>query len=144
MADEFVVGYTVNGQTYWDNNGGQNYRLAKNAGPLLGRDVMVSAVYLYSAGNGAVDVRNVGYSKVVEVVYTTNNWKTVMVAQASYGGSRIYYGYSSFDNPNQYGVERWYFFLPSFAGKEVKYAISYKVNGQTYWDNNEGLNYTAK
>ncbi len=144
LADEFVLGYTVSGSTYWDNNAGQNYRLAKNAGPLLGRGVMVSAVYLYNAGNGAVDVRNVGYTKEVTIVYTTNNWKTVHTVQASYAGPRVYYGYSAFDNPNIYGVERWYFFVPSFYGQTLQYAVKYTVNGQTYWDNNEGANYTVR
>lgn len=144
IADEFVIGYTVSGQTYWDNNGGQNYRLAKNAGPLLGKEMMVAAVYLYTAGNGAVDVRNIGYAKEVTVVYTTNNWKHTLTASASYAGPRVYYGYSSFDNPNMYGVERWYFFIPSFYGQTVQYAVKYTVNGQTYWDNNEGANYTVR
>ena len=27
---EFCISYTVNGQTYWDNNGGNNYRLKTN------------------------------------------------------------------------------------------------------------------
>jgi len=144
IADAFVIGYTVSGQTYWDNNNGQNYFLAKNAGPLLGNGIMVAAVYLYSGGNGAIDVKNIAYAKDVTVVYTTNNWQSTMTATASYAGSRVYYGYSTFDNPNRYGVERWYFFLPSFSGRTVQYAVRYTVSGVTYWDNNEGANYTVR
>lgn len=144
MAEEFVIGYTVSGQTYWDNNAEQNYRLARNAGPLLGKSVMVAAVYLYKSGNGAVDVRNIAYTKDVTIVYTTNNWVTTLTAKASYAGPRVHYGYSTFDNPNIHGTERWYFFLPSFQGQTVQYAVKYTVNGQTYWDNNEGANYTVR
>ncbi len=155
FGSQFAVKYVVNGQTYWDNNNGANYTLDADMGPLLGRSINVSAYrpYVYSlitSSNtnhylyGSVDVRNLGYDKQVDIIYTTDNWQTTKVAAASYSGPYVYYGYSSFVNPNKYGIERWNFKTEIGASDTVTFAVSYRVNGVTYWDNNEGLNYTVQ
>lgn len=153
FADDFCFFMTANGSTYWDNNGGQNYKLSANGGDLLGPTLNVllysaSGYKNYSTGNavftGTVLVRNLAPTKKVTIVYTLDGWKTTKTAQATYVASYFpSYGYQIF-SPNAYGVERWDWSIDS--GKTttaIAYAISYDVNGSTYWDNNYGRNYMA-
>ena len=76
-------------------------------------------------------MQNYGYNKVVKVRYTTDNWATFKDADLTY--------YSTYDD----GTEYWSVELDSSVkiDSNFKYAISYTVNGVTYWDNNFGLNY---
>lgn len=148
---EFAVKYQVNGQTYWDNNASANYKLTRGAGSILGNGVNVSVtafpseIKLGTGGNSAsnhITVRNIAPAKNVKVTYTTDNWATTKVANATFS-STWYYGYSNTPNPNPMGFEEWFFTLDLSTGTQVKYAVSYTVNGVTYWDNNNGLNFTA-
>lgn len=139
---EFVAKYTVNGQTYWDNNNGQNYFLGQNQGTLLhGTNVLVAGSSLSSDGyfTVSVDVQNLAYDKQVKVVYTTDNWATVHEGFASYS-SGYTYAYAYLPSPNTYGVERWLFSIPGTGAQNIQFAVAYTVNGQTYWDNNFGHN----
>ncbi|MBZ4394318.1 carbohydrate-binding protein [Myxococcus faecalis] len=139
---EFVAKYTVNGQTYWDNNGGANYQLVRTNGPLLPRaNVLVGSSYWQPTGEVdiGIDVKNLAYTKSVTVVYTTDNWATSHEVAASFvPGYSVGYAYIS--SPNAYGVERWQARIPAVSGTPLYY-IRYEVNGQTYWDNNFGYNY---
>lgn len=147
---EFAIKYTVNGQTYWDNNGTANYKLPHGAGTLLGAGKNVS-VYEFAptlnvgqgtAAYGHVTVRNLSPTKTVNIIYTTNNWATTKTATATYS-PYWYQGYSSTPNPNTLGFEEWAFTLDVSTGTQLQYAVSYTVNGQTYWDNNGGANYVS-
>lgn len=150
---EFALKYQVNGQTYWDNNGNANYKLARGAGTLLGRGVNVSVTGSaqevglnagFSSWKSHITVRNIAPVKNVKVVYTTDNWATTKVVNATY--RPIWANPEGFDptpNPNSMGFEEWDFSLPVTEGTTVEYAISYTVNGQTYWDNNFGNNYRS-
>ncbi|QSI76522.1 carbohydrate-binding protein [Niveibacterium microcysteis] len=150
---EFALRYTVNGVEYWDNNGGQNYRQAKDSGslipsaPVLARFVDTgNPVTVY--GNryyGSVSVRNIGANRQVEIRYTTDGWQTTQTAWAVWNGDFWRSYYSSATNPNQYGVEEWAYGLSLPAGAtRIEYAVGYTVNGQTYWDNNYGRNYVFR
>lgn len=143
-ALDFAVKYQVNGKTYWDNNNNVNYHLESMGGTLL-KDVNVYAgedrhnfadTWVY----GVVSLKNLGFAKQVKVVYSTNNWATTKTATATFN-SNFWYGLPT-TNPNALGVEEWNFALDVGTATQVKYAISYTVNGQTYWDNNFGANYT--
>ena len=141
---EFVAKYTVNGQTYWDNNNGQNYFLGKNDGTLLnGTNILVSSAYLRADGtlDVAVDVRNLAYEKTVTVVYTTNDGATWHNASASYA-SGYTYGYAYLASPNAQGVERWNVSTNIGAAQSVLFGVRYNVNGTYYWDRNFGRNFT--
>ena len=46
-------------------------------------------------------------------------------------------------NPNAAGFEEWTFGLDVGSATSVEYAIAYTADGQTYWDNNFGDNYTS-
>lgn len=149
---EFALKYTVNGVTYWDNNGGANYKVTRDAGSYLGTGVNIaysgySASVPMSYGEtiwaGHVTVRNIAPVKDVKMVYSTDNWATTKTVAATFSPGSWTYGYSSTPNPNTMGFEEWDFRVNAGIGVQIKYAFSYTVNGQTYWDNNFGLNYTT-
>lgn len=148
---EFALKYVVNGQTYWDNNSNQNYEIASDSGHLLASSINVlkdrytTSITIPAADTniyGGITVRDLAASKVVKVHYTTDNWATSSVANASFNAFPWSGAYSAAPNPNQYDSEEWTYTLNVGAtATEVEYAIEYQVNGQTYWDNNTGLNY---
>lgn len=154
---EFVVKYVVNGQTYWDNNGGANYRMGQNSGTLLVGSNVYEGWYrrdAYSMGGrftGWVTVRNIAYAKNVTVVYTTNRWATTRTAAASFASNFWTFAptgvRSNASNPGQNGCEEWGYTLDVGNATRLEYAIRYNVvvNGvtRTYWDNNFGRNYVV-
>ncbi len=145
---EFALEYSVLGATYWDNNGGANYKVAQQSGGYLGAATTVLAADAYAEGSsggfgGDIDVRNLGYAKRVAVIYTTDNWAHTQVVDAHFVPSYAVGDGSYVTNPNAYGVERWFFNVPGELATLVTFAVVYTINGQTYWDNNFGQNYTA-
>lgn len=142
---EFVVKYVVNGETYWDNNNGQNYKVNTPGSDVFlgnGINVLTDYAYAYKAyyNNtvyfyGYIAVRNIAFNKEVDVTYSTDNWATTKVVKATYS-----YG------PSASGIENWRFNVNNLPAEttEIEYAVSYKVNGNTYWDNNGGANYKIK
>ncbi|RUT31640.1 hypothetical protein EJP77_09610 [Paenibacillus zeisoli] len=138
---KFAIKYDVNGQTYWDNNGSANYyNEVNNQYPLtsiiLGTPNVLNASSSLSNGtfSGNIYVKNLDPNKTVKVRYTTDNWAT------SHEGNATYYG--RLNNFNT--VEGWKYSFDVPGATNVKYAISYTVNGQTYWDNNYGQNYEVQ
>ncbi len=143
LSYEFAVAYEVNGNTYWDNNGGWNYLVATDVEPIgtdpgppaiLGAEhVMLSQASWASSSatlSGRVILDNLAYQKNVDVLYSTDGWKTDAWASAQYS------------QWTTHGIEYWSFAIPMPAGaSHVDFAIRYEVAGQTYWDNNLGLNY---
>lgn len=92
--------------------------------------------YFYSKGlwnvNGKIAVRNLGYQKNVVVHYTYDN--------------KIWYDVSaSYLKASSDGYEVWSFETPmeslSVPNSKFRFAIKYEVNGDTYWDNNNGKDY---
>ncbi|GAA4276876.1 carbohydrate-binding protein [Aquimarina mytili] len=155
--DEFVVKYDVDGNTYWDNNNGSNYSIQeKEVGSFFAQadlNISVDADYdsLYpvygSSGNKfsvIADVRNITSDKQVEVAYTTDGWQTIQYLPLSFT-PRWYSGYQYvLISPNQFNIERWTGSVILDASiNSVEYAVVYKVNGQEYWDNNYGRNFTV-
>lgn len=150
---EFVIKYQVNGQTYWDNNNAANYKLTQGAGTLLGNAVNVYVanyaaninMYQSSTSWGShITVRNLAPAKSVNVIYSTDNWVTSKTAIATYSSTFWSSSYAQIPNPNTMGFEEWNFQLDVGSANQVEYAISYTVNGQTYWDNNFGRNYFTR
>ncbi|MCX7920795.1 MAG: CBM21 domain-containing protein [Clostridia bacterium] len=142
----FAVKYTVNGTTYWDNNNNSNYYVSVSNVPgtvntpyALAKSIVLQAAAgkaqtpgttTYSV-NGSIVLKNLAYSKVVKVRYSTDNWATYKEVNATYG-----FTYSN-------NLESWSFAINNLSPTAtVKYCISYTVNGVTYWDNNFGANYT--
>ncbi len=151
--NEFVVKYDVNGKTYWDNNQGSNYVIEeKEIGSLFAQqdlnvNVDFSSLYPYNnekSFNVVVDVRNISPSKQVEVVYTTDGWQTKRYLPLNFT-PRYYSGYQYvLISPNQFNIERWTgSAIVDASIDNIEYAVVYKVNGQEYWDNNYGKNYSV-
>ncbi|MCX9155506.1 CBM21 domain-containing protein [Niveibacterium sp. 24ML] len=147
---EFALRYKVNGVEYWDNNGGNNYKQARDSGSMLfGTNVLArvndlnNPAWIYGGlFYGSVTLQNLAANKQVKVVYSTDGWQTSKTAWASFSPTFWFGGYSSAANPNQYGAEEWNFQLDvGTTASKVEYAIGYIVNGTTYWDNNFGRNY---
>lgn len=138
----FCVKATMNGQTFWDNNGGADYVMGHNDGVLLGGgvNVMLNSAWR-GAGtiSGGIDLRNIAYSKSVQVVWTTDNWATQSVTDATFVSSYSY-GYAFVQSPNALGIERWIYTLNTSAA--IKFYIRYTVNGKTYYDNKFGADYS--
>jgi len=140
----FAVKYEVDGKTYWDNNNGQNYKLkvwlwsfgenyaVGNVGIKVDSSSSNYAPFVSSDNvfSGPVMVKNLAYQKEVRVRYTTDNWESFTEIPANYE--------STISN----GLEEWTFntTLPA-DWSTLEYAVSYRVNGLTYWDNNFGSNY---
>ena len=140
----FYLKYTVNGTTYYDYNTGSpfNYQVgagirANNPELTLGTAIVVfNKATASQSGNGCdimgeIILKNLAYNKTVNVVYSTDNWKTTKTLGA-------YYGHTFNLTENS---EIWYFHTV-IPGTQMKFAISYTVNGATYWDNNNGADYT--
>ncbi len=136
-ATWFAIAYTVNGTTYWDNNGGANYKLADYqfdalltypdiSGATGQRDTTKSAVV------GNILVRNRSYQKTLTVKYTDTSWATTKTATATYVATL----------PS--GVEYWAFEAPvsaSAPSANIQLAFEYTHAYGTATDNNYGRNY---
>ncbi len=151
-GEQLSAKYVVNGQTYWDSNNGSNYRINNtNREPISSFlylnqsfDIFQSKVSSSSFYSGfyinvSADVRNIAFAKEVKIVYTTDNWVTSNTSLLNF---------STFDNfggdpiNSTTDFERWVATFAIPVTNKLVYALSYKVNGQTYWDNNFGTNYT--
>ncbi len=135
VTENFAAYYTVNGTTYWDNNGGKNYNLSKvSDDAVLGYPAIKDPQggWGNSAITGDILVKNLGTGKTVKVVYTENNWAVTKNAYATYKKTM----------PS--GVEVWSFSLPTAATitpANVQFAFNYTWTGGSAWDNNFGRNY---
>ncbi|NWV00157.1 PPR3D phosphatase, partial [Upupa epops] len=90
--------------------------------------------------SGTIHVCNVAFEKHVSVRYTFNEWKSLHEICAHW--------HSSIPVKNgQDQVDVFTFFLPVppfllQLCSVVQFAARYRVNGQEYWDNNRGKNYS--
>ena len=122
----FSIRYDVNGQTYWDNNNGNNYHASAEEPVVLSKSTLKAGEF---SQKNIIFLKNLGYDKNVTIHYTTNGWLSTQSVQSKY---------ISTDGNN---VEEWT--IPSSIpyGQNVQYYVSYTVNGVTYFDNNFGANY---
>ena len=135
---DFCLKYVINGTTYWDSNGGNNYNLrfsevmATPVPYVLNKSAIAQkdATHAGTVFSGSVVLKNLAYSKNVIVRYTTNNWATYTDVSLSYSAS------------HSGNLETWNFSASIPSGATVKYCYCYTVNGVSYWDNNFGRNYT--
>jgi len=87
---------------------------------------------------GITAVKNIAYHKDVIVRYSFNDWRTVSETTATF-----------YKQDSPYQIDYFVFVVncktTCFDKKwDVNFAICYKVNGQEYWDNNDGENYHIK
>ncbi|QUH30305.1 carbohydrate-binding protein [Vallitalea guaymasensis] len=139
---KFAVKYEVDGNTYWDNNNGDNYFLQDttmiyDAPFVLSKSVVMLDKDISTPHSlwGFIFLKNLAYDKKVIVRYTTDNWATYHDLNAHYNWK--------YDND----IELWSFDTmhdnsPFPVNSSGEYAIGYTVDGVTYWDNNFGDNYS--
>lgn len=130
-TNEYAIKYVGDGQTYWDNNNGNNYTLSNVAGASNVKAIRRSPSVSYNCIRAVVN--NLGYGKKVILRYTLDNWVSFHEIELSY--------VSSVSGTNE---ELWAVQLNDLVPDNVdsfQYCIRYEVNGQTYWDNNFGSNY---
>ncbi|XP_021409242.2 protein phosphatase 1 regulatory subunit 3D [Lonchura striata] len=94
----------------------------------------------YLGLSGTIHVQNVAFEKQVSVRYTFNQWESIHEVCARWNCSIP-------DKNRQDQVDVFTFFLPVppfllQLSTLVQFAARYQVNGQEYWDNNRGKNYT--
>lgn len=155
---EFVVKYQSSAGTYWDNNGGANYKVqpwAASGGFLngvVGGNVGLNEAkvdsYAYFTGTGwssspkvmvTLNVEDLSFNKLVEVRYSVNGgaWNTVAAAYSSSvstgGGNRIQFWKADVYTPAG----------TPFSGT-IKLALRYRNvdTGVDYWDNNFSQDYS--
>ena len=147
-GNQFVIKYVVGGQVYWDNNKGSNYTLPPSAGAYLhdAMPVLSDTYYTKLVGNyfvvNADVLRDYSAPAKLEVIYTTDNWKTTLKRELTY--YRYFrVGYAEYImSPNQYDVDKYETsvrFDQDIA--EIEYALVLTINGKEYWDNNYDNNY---
>ncbi len=85
--------------------------------------------------SGTVRVRNLGFAKRVTVLYTTTEWMQRAEAEAEYMDGSC----DGFSDRFSFSLA-----LPSAlaAGQRLQFCLRYEVNGEEFWDNNEGSNYS--
>lgn len=130
-SGEYAIKYIGDGQTYWDNNNGNNYTYDDILGAA---NIIVERLTYQSGGSFTVQVivKNLSYDKVVGLRYTLDNWATFSDMNLRY--------LSSIPDTD---LERWSITLnlPESLMDSFQYCVYYQVNGLTYWDNNFGANY---
>lgn len=125
---EYAIKYIADGETYWDNNNGNNYTTQ-----LLGTaPITVNRTeYISSYCPVKVTLQNYAYQKNVVARYTDDNWATYHDVSLTYSST------------NTDGTEIWNTNIPINEGESTsfEYCVYYEVNGQTFWANNFGQNY---
>jgi len=137
---QFAVQYSVNGMEFWDNNNGNNFTVAVNAPLLLEQPVLLEKAATGTGGGcygmcgyfyGEVIIGNVVYDKIVNITYSINGseWRSL---------------HANFNTSLDNNTERWSWGINTGSSSDtVKFAIEYVADGQSYWDNNHGQDYTA-
>ncbi|NXS30071.1 PPR3D phosphatase, partial [Pomatostomus ruficeps] len=90
--------------------------------------------------SGTIQVRNVAFEKQVSVRYTFNQWESLHEVCA-----RWHQSIPAKNGQDQVDVFTFFLPVPPFLlqlSTLVQFAARYQVNGQEYWDNNRGKNYT--
>lgn len=78
-----------------------------------------------------VALKNYGFLKTVKVKYTEDNWITPLEKELT------------FKAQDENNIEEWSTIIELNSKDKVnlEYVVSYEVNDQIYWDNNQGNNY---
>jgi len=146
----FGLRYQSAAGEYWDNRQGANYSSQADSGIRVACAAPVLNIGFTTQLEGeqknlpitvAVDMFN--DADKVTVHWTTDNWrhshKTACHFKRNYWDKEAL---SNARNPNQYGVAIWKGWLRIGQAFRVQYSISVERNGQIFWDNNHGKNYS--
>jgi hypothetical protein len=156
QIDECVIRYSANGQTFWDNNGGQNYRFASVVMRAGGNVILNQAtakkgteagggfVFTTSWLEGAIYVNNLSFAKEVGVRLSVDGGVSWRDTEASFSGFA-----TESNSIGGTGVELWKFKTPEFnldeSSAQFRFAVFYRnlATGEEFWDDNFGQDYTV-
>ena len=152
---EFIITYEVDGRTFVDNNHGKKYEIrilpahhsADKSNPmaLCDEDIVKKVrkqrviVEHYKLSDrkdtviGRVRVANLAFEKKVQVRYTFNDWHNCFDQNLIWEGSVGVLG-----ETDKFTLV---IPVPSRWSGCVEFAVRYKVNGRSFWDNNGSKNY---
>jgi len=147
---QFGLRYRVAGAEYWDNNQGSNYSSQADSGikvtcsaPVLNIDFPNKLDDGQKNIPITVAVDQFTDTDKVTVHWTTDDWrhshKTACHFKTNYWDKLAL---SNARNPNQYGTAIWKGWLRIGQAFRLQYSICVERNGQVFWDNNYGLNYS--
>lgn len=146
---EFVIRYSVNGVTFWDNNQNVNYHLNNFANTVGGNVVLNRAVakigtqvgggFVFTTSwlEGEIYVNNLSFGKQVGVRLSTDGGLSWQDTNASFVGN---IGEGTFTT--SLGAELWRFKTPELnldpAATFFRFAIYYRnlATNEWFWDNN--------
>jgi hypothetical protein len=154
VTTEFVLRYTVNGETFWDNNGEANYHVDSARPNTVGGNVILNKatarrgsqagggfVFTTSWVEGEIFVKNLSFQKQVGIRLSSNGGTSFHDTNASLSGNvPVAVGLSE--------VEIWKFKTPELnldqSTANFIFAIFYNNlnTGDWFWDNNFGQDYT--
>jgi hypothetical protein len=155
LVDEFVVRYSVGGQTFWDNNDGLNYHFGGHGAVIGGNIVLNKAIarrgteagggFVFDTSwiEGEIDVNNLSPVKEVGILLSEDGGTTWKSVSASFAGPATS---SAFDSSSS---ERWTFKSPELnlnhASDHFRFALFYHnvPSGELFWDNNFSQDYTV-
>jgi carbohydrate/starch-binding protein with CBM21 domain len=154
QVTQFVIRYSVAGQTFFDNNAGQNYGFGSNLA-VVGRNVILSKavakrgaqagggfVFTTSWLEGEILANNLAFVKDIGVRMSSDGGLTWADTSASFAGSHTTSG--TFVGP---GAEVWRFKTPELNLNEsspfFRFAVFYRdvATGAVFWDNNFAQDY---
>jgi hypothetical protein len=151
---QFVVRYTVAGQTFWDNNQGADYRIDDVHPNTVGGNVVLNKavahrgseagggfVFTTSRVDGEILVKNLSFNKRVGIRLSPNNWGTFEDTIATFSGPvSVAVGVSE--------VEVWKFITAELNLDQSSPVFRFAIfnnnldTGEFFWDNNFGQDYT--
>jgi hypothetical protein len=154
ITTEFVIRYTVNGETFWDNNGGGNYHVDSERPNTIGGNVILNKatarrgsqagggfVFTTSWIEGEIFVKNLSFQKHVGIRVSANGGASFHDTNASFSGNvPVAVGLSQ--------VEVWKFKTAELnidqSSAEFRFAVFYNNldSGEWFWDNNFRQDYT--
>jgi hypothetical protein len=154
ITTEFVVRYTVNGETFWDNNDGANYHVDSMRPNTVGGIVILNKatarrgsqagggfVFTTSWVEGEIFVKNLSFQKQVGIRLSADGGATFHDTNASFNGNvPVAVGLSQ--------VEIWKFKTPELnldqSTANFQLAVFYNNldTGEWFWDNNFDQDYT--
>jgi hypothetical protein len=153
VTTQFVIRYSVDGQTFWDNNDGANYHIDEIRPNTVGGNVILNKatarrgsqagggfVFTTSWVEGAIFVKNLSFNKRVGIRLSANGWASFQDTDASFDGNvAVAVGLSQ--------VEVWKFKTPELNLDESQRAFIFAVfyenldTAEWFWDNNFGQDY---
>jgi hypothetical protein len=154
QVSQFVIRYSVAGNTYYDNKSGQNYLFTSNLAVVGGNVVLYKATarrgmeagggftFVTSWLEGEILVNNLSFAKQVGVRMSADGGASWSDTQGSFAGDHIADGVFVGT-----GAEVWKFKTSTLnldnSSTEFRFAVFYRnlATGETSWDNNFGQDY---